>query len=78
MQGITGEFMSTHYGEAKGNLHVLIAAGPYSTSDNLSLEPLEDLIKVIKKTKPDACILVSSAGLLSAWNLKPMYSFGIL
>lgn len=58
-QGVAGEFKSTDCSEATGNLHLLVAAGPFSTSDNLSLEPLEDLIKVIKKTRPDACILVS-------------------
>ncbi|XP_041467785.1 DNA polymerase alpha subunit B-like [Lytechinus variegatus] len=56
--GVMGDFASTDFPEATGNLHLLLAAGPFSTSDNLSLEPLEDLIKVIKKTRPDACILL--------------------
>ncbi|XP_030855397.1 DNA polymerase alpha subunit B [Strongylocentrotus purpuratus] len=56
--GVAGEFKPTDCSEATGNLHLLVAAGPFSTSDNLSLEPLEDLIKVIKKTRPDACILL--------------------
>ena len=39
-------------------LSVLIAAGPFSTSDNLSYEPLNDLSKYISRDKPDVCILV--------------------
>ncbi|VDI22175.1 DNA polymerase alpha subunit B [Mytilus galloprovincialis] len=38
-------------------LSVLIAAGPFSTSDNLSYEPLNELTKTISKDKPDVCIL---------------------
>ena len=39
-------------------LSVLLAAGPYSTSDSLSYEPLSDLVQQIQQTKPDVCILV--------------------
>lgn len=39
-------------------MSVLIAAGPFSTSDNLSFEPLSDLVKYIRKDKPDVVILV--------------------
>ncbi|XP_071164281.1 DNA polymerase alpha subunit B-like [Mytilus edulis] len=39
-------------------LSVLIAAGPFSTSDNLSYEPLNELTKNISKDKPDVCILL--------------------
>ena len=39
-------------------LSVLLAAGPYSTSDSLSYEPLTDLVQQIQQTKPDVCILV--------------------
>ena len=44
----------------KGNrkLSVLLAAGPFSTSDSLSYEPLGDLVQQIQQTKPDVCILV--------------------
>ena len=38
---------------------MLLAAGPYSTSDSLSYEPLTDLVQQIQQTKPDICILVS-------------------
>ena len=40
------------------HLSVLIAAGPFSTSDNLSYEPLNDLSKYMSRDKPDVCILV--------------------
>ena len=33
---------------AEGPLSILIAVGPYSTSDNLTYEPLADLIKIIR------------------------------
>nr|XP_022332439.1 DNA polymerase alpha subunit B-like [Crassostrea virginica] len=40
------------------DMSVLIAAGPFSTSDNLSFEPLSDLVKYIRKDKPDVVILM--------------------
>lgn len=40
------------------HLSVLIAAGPFSTSDNLSYEPLNDLSKYMSRDKPDVCILI--------------------
>jgi len=40
------------------HLSVLIAAGPFSTSDNLSYEPLNDLSKYMSRDKPNVCILV--------------------
>ncbi|XP_002731400.1 DNA polymerase alpha subunit B-like [Saccoglossus kowalevskii] len=40
-----------------GPLYTLTTAGPYFTSDSLSFDPLNDLIKVILKEKPDVCIL---------------------
>ncbi len=39
----------------RGPLNVVIAAGPFSTSDNLTFEPLADLIKVIKVKPTDNC-----------------------
>lgn len=39
-------------------LSVLVAAGPFSTSDSLSYEPLTDLVQQIQQTKPDVCILM--------------------
>ena len=37
----------------------MVAAGPYSTADNLSYEPMGDLFKYINRDQPDVCILVS-------------------
>ncbi|KAK3595488.1 hypothetical protein CHS0354_021584 [Potamilus streckersoni] len=39
-------------------MSVLLAAGPFTTSDSLSYEPLSDLIKSIQQTGPDVCILM--------------------
>ncbi|KAL4238917.1 DNA polymerase alpha subunit B [Mactra antiquata] len=39
-------------------LTVLVAAGPYSTSDSLSYEPLTDLMEQVQKMRPDVCILM--------------------
>ncbi|XP_074861832.1 DNA polymerase alpha subunit B isoform X2 [Carettochelys insculpta] len=36
---------------------VLIACGPYTTSDSITYDPMLDLIDVINKDKPDVCIL---------------------
>ncbi|XP_070578599.1 DNA polymerase alpha subunit B-like isoform X2 [Ptychodera flava] len=43
--------------EVSGPTSILTAAGPYFTSDNLSDAPLQDLIQVIVKEKPDVCVL---------------------
>lgn len=43
---------------SSNDMTVLIAAGPFSTSDNLSFEPLADLVKHIRKDKPDVVILM--------------------
>lgn len=37
---------------------VLVACGPYTTSDSITYDPLVDLIEVINKSRPDVCILV--------------------
>nr|XP_060614196.1 DNA polymerase alpha subunit B [Anolis sagrei ordinatus] len=37
---------------------VLVACGPYTTSDSVTYDPLLDLINVINKDKPDVCILL--------------------
>ncbi|XP_053377619.1 DNA polymerase alpha subunit B-like isoform X1 [Mercenaria mercenaria] len=39
-------------------LSVMVAAGPFSTSDCLSYEPFTDLIEQIQLTRPDVCILM--------------------
>ncbi|XP_071833082.1 DNA polymerase alpha subunit B-like isoform X2 [Apostichopus japonicus] len=40
-----------------GSLHVVMAAGPFTTSDSLSYEPLEDLCQIINTKSPDVCIM---------------------
>uniref|UniRef100_A0A1D5QNG5 DNA polymerase alpha subunit B n=1 Tax=Macaca mulatta TaxID=9544 RepID=A0A1D5QNG5_MACMU len=37
---------------------VLVACGPYTTSDSITYDPLLDLIAVINHDRPDVCILV--------------------
>ena len=39
-------------------LSIIIAAGPFTTSDSLNYEPLKDLIEVVQKNRPDLTILV--------------------
>lgn len=39
-------------------LSVMVAAGPFSTSDSMSYEPLTDLMEQIQVTRPDVCILM--------------------
>uniref|UniRef100_A0A452HUX8 DNA polymerase alpha subunit B n=1 Tax=Gopherus agassizii TaxID=38772 RepID=A0A452HUX8_9SAUR len=36
---------------------VLVACGPYTTSDSITYDPMLDLIDIINKDKPDVCIL---------------------
>ncbi|NXI97640.1 DPOA2 polymerase, partial [Psophia crepitans] len=36
---------------------VLVACGPYTTSDSIAYEPLTDLIDVISRDRPDVCVL---------------------
>lgn len=38
-------------------LSVMVAAGPFTTSDSLEYEPLEDLLRVVVARKPDVCVL---------------------
>ncbi|MGH0132775.1 UNVERIFIED_CONTAM: hypothetical protein FKN15_050355 [Acipenser sinensis] len=44
--------------EGAGQHMVLVACGPYTTSDSMNYEPLMDLIEVIKRDRPDVCLLV--------------------
>ena len=37
---------------------VLVACGPYTTSDSITFDPLLDLITIINHDRPDVCILV--------------------
>ncbi|XP_052768744.1 DNA polymerase alpha subunit B-like [Mya arenaria] len=44
--------------ENASRLSLLVAAGPFSTSDSLSYEPLSDLVEQIRIVRPDVCILM--------------------
>lgn len=39
-------------------INVIAACGPYTPSDSLQCEPLKDLLEVIKRDKPDLCLLM--------------------
>ncbi|XP_008324900.1 DNA polymerase alpha subunit B [Cynoglossus semilaevis] len=39
-------------------VNVLVACGPYTTSDTLAFDPLLDLIGVINRDQPDVCLLL--------------------
>lgn len=39
---------------------VLVACGPYTTSDSITYDPLLDLIAIINRDRPDVCILVGN------------------
>jgi hypothetical protein len=40
-------------------LSVLVAGGPFTTTDSIMYEPLADLVKALLKDPPDVAILVS-------------------
>lgn len=37
---------------------MLVACGPYATSDSVAFDPLSDLLDVIARDRPDVCVLV--------------------
>uniref|UniRef100_A0A8D3DEE4 DNA polymerase alpha subunit B n=1 Tax=Scophthalmus maximus TaxID=52904 RepID=A0A8D3DEE4_SCOMX len=39
-------------------MNVLVACGPYTTSDTLTFDPLLDLISIIVRDRPDVCLLL--------------------
>ncbi|KAF1585549.1 UNVERIFIED_CONTAM: DNA polymerase alpha subunit B, partial [Eudyptes robustus] len=41
---------------------VLVACGPYTTSDSIAYDPLADLVEVIGRDRPDVCLLVRGRG----------------
>ena len=56
------DLMDYHHGDTKLGgrpLSVMVAAGPYTTDDNLDFIPLDALISEARSTKPDTLILVS-------------------
>ena len=38
---------------------MVIAAGPFTTSDSLDMDPLSDLLRVVDTETPDILVLVS-------------------
>jgi len=68
-------YHAVHFGEkcvcvtGVDGLSVVIAAGPFSTSDNILYEPLSDLVSCLSgDSPPDVCILVCTAVLLVVDN----------
>ncbi|XP_076860312.1 DNA polymerase alpha subunit B isoform X2 [Brachyhypopomus gauderio] len=62
-EGVPLPFLSTpevklEVKEASEPVMVLVACGPYTTSDTLTYDPLIDLLNVINKDRPDVCILM--------------------
>uniref|UniRef100_K7FUT6 DNA polymerase alpha subunit B n=1 Tax=Pelodiscus sinensis TaxID=13735 RepID=K7FUT6_PELSI len=51
-------YQSTEQVEDLEQQMVLVACGPYTTSDSITYDPMLDLIDVINKDKPDVCILL--------------------
>lgn len=53
---------------------VLVACGPYTTSDSIAFDPLTDLIEVIVRDRPDVCVLVRGcSGDRWAWGSRVYY-----
>uniref|UniRef100_A0A8C8R4W0 DNA polymerase alpha subunit B n=1 Tax=Pelusios castaneus TaxID=367368 RepID=A0A8C8R4W0_9SAUR len=50
-------YQSTEQDEDLEQQMVLVACGPYTTSDSITYDPMLDLIDIINKDKPDVCVL---------------------
>ncbi|XP_029813296.1 DNA polymerase alpha subunit B isoform X2 [Suricata suricatta] len=50
-------YQPTQEDEGFGQTMVLVACGPYTTSDSITYDPLLDLIAIINRDRPDVCIL---------------------
>jgi hypothetical protein len=62
---------------------MIAATGPFTTSDNLEMGALRDLMDVVKQEKPDLLVLVSNVHyLLVTWLqlfvLPNFFSLGLL
>ncbi|KAI0214931.1 DNA polymerase alpha subunit B [Lamellibrachia satsuma] len=57
-QGVPLPLAKHNQNSQEGAVSVVVAAGPFTTSDCLSYEPLEDLMKYLAKETPDVCILI--------------------
>ena len=38
---------------------MLCASGPFTTTDNLAMDPLHDLLNIVQNERPDVLLLVS-------------------
>ena len=38
---------------------MVVAAGPFATSDSIEMEPLHDLLAIVRSEEPDVLVLVS-------------------
>lgn len=56
---------------------VLVACGPYTTSDSLAYDPLADLIDVIARDRPDVCVLVRWGGAHGGGWAPPLPPVGV-
>ena len=53
--------LSTCWVSVSGSsLRAVVAAGPFSTSEDLQYDPLRALLDKIRHDKPDVCILVNN------------------
>ena len=52
------EYHHSRIHQGGGALSVVVAAGPFTTADNLDYEPLEELLRLVAEDKPDVLILV--------------------
>ena len=48
-------------------LRLLVAAGPFCTADNLSYQPLDDLMAIVMRCRPDVLLLVGADRMGGAW-----------
>lgn len=55
---------------------VLVACGPYTTSDSITFDPLLDLITIINRDQPDVCILVGGPPGTASPGEAPMGKLG--
>lgn len=55
------ELLRFQHGTEMGGGHplsIFVAAGPFTTTDSLVYEPLNDLLGVVRATRPDVVVLV--------------------
>ena len=49
---------STKFDQSNICTSIVVASGPFTTSDSLNYEPLTDLMEVVKKNRPDVTVLI--------------------